>query len=321
MTSLAARVAHARADGRLWHGAQLAVAVIAAYAVSSALHLPESLWAVMSALIVVRPNAGASVGAGGARLGGTVLGTLCGVGGVWLRQHGVDAAPATLLIVAALAFASATLPLIASAPVAALIILSSGSMPGHSALQVAWLRGAEVGIGVLVGLGVSLLLRAARAGARFTGACADLLEAFARPLDEEADAVPDSTVRSRLRELAVIAVQADRERAWIARLRRRPVERDAHVQLARMVSRVHQDSAVIARLLPGLQPDAAAPAAAIAQALRGAAQALRTRATPDLSMLASPRPAARIAGPVGLLAHDLRALAHRFESLHAAPAR
>lgn len=311
MKTLAARVALARDDGRLWHGVQLAVAVVAAWAVSSALHLPESLWAVMSALIVVRPNAGASVGAGWARLGGTVLGTLCGVGGVWLRHHGIDLTLATLLIVALLAFASATLPLIASAPVAALIVLSSGSVPGHSALQVAWLRGAEVGIGVLVGLAVSLLLRAARAGARFDASCASLLDAFAQALEAGADAQRDASVRLRLRELGVAALQADREANWLARVRRRPAQSKAHVQQAGLVARIHQDSVVASRLL------AASPSTGAAQALRATAQALRSGTAPDLSVLDLAGAPAAAAGPLGLLAQDLRSLARLAAARHA----
>ena len=53
--TIAAALAH---EGRGRHGVQLALAVLAAYAISASFGLPESLWAVMSALIVVRPNTG-----------------------------------------------------------------------------------------------------------------------------------------------------------------------------------------------------------------------------------------------------------------------
>ena len=94
-------------EGRGRHGVQLALAVLAAYAVSASFGLPESLWAVMSALIVVRPNTGTTLSAGWTRLAGTLFGTLAGIAGVWLRHHGASLPVVTLSVVAGLAFASA----------------------------------------------------------------------------------------------------------------------------------------------------------------------------------------------------------------------
>jgi uncharacterized membrane protein YccC len=48
---------------RIHHGLQLAAAIVLAYGVSTLLGLPESFWAVIRALIVLRPSAGATLDA------------------------------------------------------------------------------------------------------------------------------------------------------------------------------------------------------------------------------------------------------------------
>ncbi|RYF44300.1 MAG: hypothetical protein EOO27_43735, partial [Comamonadaceae bacterium] len=80
------------------HGMQMALAVLLAYATSIALRLPEGFWAVMSALIVMRPSAGGTMGAGWDRVRGTAVGTAAGLFGVWLRHRGLSLPFATLAI-------------------------------------------------------------------------------------------------------------------------------------------------------------------------------------------------------------------------------
>lgn len=204
------------ASGR--HGLQLATAVVIAYLVSVLLGLPEGFWAVMSALIVLRPNTGATLGAGWDRVKGTVVGTLFGLGGVWLRHLGLGTTDATLAVVAVLAFGSAVVPGLRSAPIAALIVLSGGGIAGHSAWGVAGLRVAEITIGVVTGLSVSLLSRRALAAARFDRDCAALLRRLAlrlKPAPADSPAEDGETaataLRAALRGLAVLAADADRK--------------------------------------------------------------------------------------------------------------
>ncbi|HEY2256680.1 MAG TPA: FUSC family protein, partial [Variovorax sp.] len=147
------------------HGAQLAAAVLLAYLVSALLRLPEHLWAVMSTLIVMRPNTGGTWEAGLNRACGTMIGALGGLAGVWLEHHGVPALATLLAIVAGLSFASAANAALRSAPVAALIILGAGDLPGHSALQVAALRVGQILIGVTVAMGIALASSRHRADA------------------------------------------------------------------------------------------------------------------------------------------------------------
>jgi hypothetical protein len=326
----------------LHYGVQLAAAVVVAYLASSLLGLPENFWAVMSALIIVRRNSDLTLGAGWDRARGTVVGTLVGLAGVGLRHIGAPAVPTTLGIVALLAFASALLPILRSAPITALIVVGSGSMAGHSSLQVAGLRVAEIGIGVVAGLAMSMLLSSSRAAHRFDVACAAVLRRIGReldlgfepgqplPADKEARVVAG---REELRRLSLLAASADRELRWSARstpggalaagtspvARRRP-ERCRHI--ARLVTRIAQDAALPGRLfeaLPDCRGDALWPAlrSAAGQALAASADAFEGGPPPDLIGLrrvvvgvpADGVPAsaahAALVGPVHLLAHDL----------------
>lgn len=305
--SALARFAQALAhEGRGRHGMQLAVAVVAAYAVSAALGLPESLWAVMSALIVVRPNTGTTLSAGWTRLAGTVLGSLGGFAGVWLRHHGAGLPSVTLVVVAALAFASAVVPLFASAPIAALIILSSTAMPGHSALQVAGLRGIEVGIGVATGVLVSLIGRGAGGTRRFERALETLLHRFAALLQpgSEVSADAETAIRTRLRELAVLAAGADTEARWLHRAR--GDARRRHRRLAGLTARVFQDVAVIARLLATRGAAGDASRAVALQALERAAAAIAGREA--FSPPATAGTDGALVAPLKLLIGELAAL-------------
>lgn len=293
-------------EGRGRHGAQLALAVLAAYAISASLALPESLWAVMSALIVVRPNTGTTLSAGWARLAGTVLGTLVGIAGVWLRHHGASLPVVTLAIVAGLAFASALVPLFTSAPIAALIVLSSTAIPGHSVLQVAGLRGIEVGIGVLTGVLVSLALRGAGATARFEAACPALLRRFGTLLDPGGNASGIETdIRAKLRELAVLAVSADSEARWWRRTR----VADRHRKLAGLMARLFQDVAVLGRLLPAgpAEPARVAALAALEQAAQAGVPSTQPGVAAPAGAPAGIDPV--FAAPLQLLMGDLRLLA------------
>lgn len=144
----------------LRHGLQLAAAVAAAYGVSLALGLPEGYWAVMSVLIVSRPDAKATARLGWTRVQATVLGAAAGIAVVWVQPRIPGARahlPLALALVALLAFASAWATWLRTAAIAALIVADGGVVAGHSALQVALLRTAEIGVGVATGLGAASL--------------------------------------------------------------------------------------------------------------------------------------------------------------------
>ena len=319
------------------HGLQLGAAVVIAYLASAACGLPEGFWAVMSALIVTRPDAGATLGAGWDRVRGTVLGTACGLLGVALRHTGLGAPAATLAIVALLAFASAGAPILRSAPITALIVLSSGGMAGHSALQVAGLRVAEIAIGVAVGLTISVALPGARAAARFDADCAALLRQIAAQLRRSIGGAPRSAdekdaastaLRAALRELALRADSAGRE-ARLPWRRRAAVGADATPlpprRIAQLVMRTSQDAALLGRVFdsqPVAQQDplwselrdavgAALDSVALALTRSGCAELgpLRRLDATLAARRASDETALLLAAPLRWLLDDLRGLA------------
>lgn len=238
------------------HGLRLAVAVVVSFSVSALLRLPESFWAVMSALIVVRPTAGATLGAGWDRVRGTMIGTVVGLGGVWLHHVGIGSSASTLAIIAVVAFASAVVPAMRSAPISALIVLTSGGISGHSALDVAWLRALEISIGVAIGLSVSLFAFATHARDHFETACTDWLRASAAQsqgdllaVETLSDAQRDVRAgqsRRALRSIAELAIGADREARWLRMLGRDGGAID-RVARARLLVRIASDVGAVVR--------------------------------------------------------------------------
>ena len=319
--------------GRWRPGVQLAGAVALAWIVSVALRLPESFWAVMSVLIVMRPSAGSTLDAGWDRVRGTAAGALCGLAGVYLHHHGAPVLPVTLAVVMLLAFAGAAVPGLRSAPVAALIILSAVGIPGHSALQVALLRMVQIGIGVGVALAVSTVMSEYHAGVRFDEGCAALLRGIAkrmaaatRPADAERERI-DTGTRAALGRLAVLAGSADLEARW---WRRGTAAGNARTyrDRARLAARIFQDAVVLDRVFrlekgdeapDSFRHDAARAAAraiaAMADALEGKGAppdtaeqlercAQASRGTPSNAMLAA---------PLNLLLDDLRLFRHTLQ--------
>jgi len=316
-------------EGRWRAGAQLAAAVALSWGVAVAMRLPESFWAVMSVLIVMRPSAGATLDAGWERVRGTAAGALCGLAGVYLQHLGAPVLATTLATVMLLAFAGAALPGLRSAPVAALIILSASAIPGHSPLQVALLRMVQIGVGVGVALAVSVIASEYRAGPRFDAGCAALLRGMARrlaalgsggaaglPAESEAERA-NAAARAALARLAVLAGGADLEARWWRRGAAVPAAQSCRSK-ARLAARIFQDAAMLERMLrrassgdPAWQDTARAAAAALA----AMADALEGQGTPDLAKLAQvagrhevpgTSPALLLVAPACLLLEDLQ---------------
>ena len=256
-------------------GALLVLAVALAYFVSEALHLPESFWAVMSALIVARGGHGATLDAGWQRVRGVALGTAVGLGGAWLHRAGFARDATTIAAVGVLAFASARGPALRSAPISALIVLTSGGIGAHSALQVAGLRAFEIAIGVAAAVLVGVAAGAARDRARFVAAAAALLrELGAECIGAATDAADrEPSRRTALRGLAALAQRAAAEGRWTAARDARAAA-DWSVRTARLLARIAQDAALFGRL-GAIDP----------QARAGAAQQLAAKALAEAANL------------------------------------
>jgi len=319
------------------HGLQLAAAVVIAYAVSALLQLPEHLWAVMTTLIVMRPNAGGTWDAGWDRARGTLFGAIAGLAGVYLEHHGAPPLAVLLLMVAGISFASAASPALRSAPVAALIILGAGALAGHSPFQVAALRVAQIALGVAVAMAVALTTSRYRAGDRLRQGCAKLLRRIAQRVEQApaaAAAEPDeaaaeraaATLRGTADRLRALAASADRE----TRLFRRPdgaEGRRFHHRLAGLTGRIVQDATMLNRTLRAIdRPDdplalqaaeaASAALASVADALAGTgparfdalSQLTAGRLRSALGDAASRRSAVLLTAPLSLLQADLQRL-------------
>lgn len=315
------------------YGLQLAVAAILAYLASLALHLPEGLWAVMSALVIVRPRTGSTVGEGWDRVKGAALGAVCGLAGVYLYHLGLAMPVATLAVVAGLAFVSGILPGWRSAPITALIILASGGLAGHSAWLVAGLRLAEIVVGVGAGVGVMLCTSAARSAAHFEHDAGDLLLHIAEytrlALQPGALAASDKEAWRRqmqiqLRRLAILAASAETEQRWLPAWRKAPRQRPAYSRRAQLIMRLNQDAGLFSRIfesMPERQGDVLW--VEISAAVCGALQWGMAACAPDGAALPqllerlqsvtclsdADEMGSLLAAPARLLAEDLRLLA------------
>jgi hypothetical protein len=243
-------------EGALRYGIRMGAAVLLAFGASALLRLPEGYWAVMSALIIVRRDAGGTLGAGWDRIRGVLVGTGLGLLGAVLRHHAAatDAMGlAPLLLVTVLAFAAGLTPALRSAPISALIVVTSGGVAGHSPGEVALLRALEIGLGIGAALIVSLADRRSRATSRFRVAAAAHLRGLADALATEAsrpgrgDDDGDDR-RAALRRLAILADAADREMRVFGLGREPSGGADRHRRSARLLARIGNDAALFERL-------------------------------------------------------------------------
>ena len=143
---------------------QTAVAACLAYATSELLQMPQGFWAVVTAIMVMQANVGASLGQAIDRLLGSLLGVL--VGGVFallladahlLRYAGLAAA------VLLLAYFSGRRPALRVACVTAAIVILGDPRFGTT-LSSAGNRIVEVLIGAVIASLTSLILFPSRAG-------------------------------------------------------------------------------------------------------------------------------------------------------------
>ncbi len=190
--------------------ARVVLAAFLAFAASWLLGLPDAHWAVMTVLIVARPDVEDSSVAAAHRLRGTLLGSAAGIAAEFLRHHGLGDPWALLAMLAVLAPVASIWPELRAAPVAAIIVSSTGA---HAAdpLTVSALRVAQVVIGVAAAL---LVTRVAPKGivahdrrllvSRIAGGLERLLAgAFGLPVP--ADTAEADALRRDLRRLGALA--------------------------------------------------------------------------------------------------------------------
>lgn len=319
----------------LHHGAQVAAAVVLGYFLAVALGLPERFWVVITTLIVMRADSGSTLDAGWERVRGTVIGALSGLLGVYLQHLGANATAVTLSIISLLAFASAALPLLRSAAVAALIVLGAGELAGYSAVQVALLRVMQIGLGVGVSVALALLTARFSTAARLKAGCAALLGRLSmqmqthgmrsRPSEAQVEAAA-TAVRSALSGLATLAGSADRTFPW-SRSPAIPLHERHYRRIAALTGRVVQDCALLKRVLnlmdnSDAQPSAQEAAHAAGTALRHVASTITGNGPVSLDELRqlTERCAAQASAGSALLAAPLRLLLDDLQQLCASQA-
>lgn len=265
----------------LHHGLQVAGAVLLGYFLAMALGLPERFWVVITVLIVMRADSGSTLDAGWERVRGTVVGALSGLLGVYLQHLGANATAVTLSIISLLAFASAAVPMLRSAAVAALIVLGAGEIAGYSAVHVAVLRVLQIGIGVGVSVALALATSRFSTAVRLKTGCAALLGRLSlqmqtlgtrsRPSEAQVEAAA-TALRSALSGLATLAGSADRTFPW-SRPPTAALPARHYRRMVTLTGRVVQDCTMLKRALNLLGDHHAQPAAH--EAAHAAATALR----------------------------------------------
>ncbi|ACL59260.1 FUSC family protein [Methylobacterium nodulans] len=279
-----------RNRAKLIQAGRMTVSSLLTFALAAGMNLPQSFWAVITALIVTQSSLGSSLKAALDRFLGSVLGAVYG-GAVALaipHQGGVASAIALVVAVAPLSVAAARSAGFRVAPITAVIVLLSTTGSTLGPVAFALDRILEVGLGCAVGLAVSLLVVPAHASravrgqaARTARLLAEQLDALGRRDDAAIDAqgLPLATRRS-LDRLETLVAEAARERR--SRLAAAP---DAE-PLARTLMRLRHDAVMLRRAAreADLGPDLATPwaeaAAAAARRLRAIADGLEAGTAP-----------------------------------------
>lgn len=269
--------------------ARLIAAAMIAYAIAHVLALREAHWAVLTALVTARGHAGGTARAGVERLVATIAGAALATAAAYAR-HTWQVNDALILFVALapLCLLVAVRSNYRTAPVAALIVLSSGPAAGMGALGTALLRTTEIAVGAFASVLVSASVFPSRGRVRAKAHAAATLRLLAQWLRaiSGSDAAIEyrgeslrEAIRHEVRELTILAHTS----GW------RKMQDQETARLLRAVSALNGDTGFLARAVarkpldaivaPLREPFAAVINALIA-ALEQTATALATNAPP-----------------------------------------
>ncbi len=271
---------------RLWPPpaiAQLAIrttsGALLTYLIAVGLGLPQAVWAVITALVVMQVSVGATIGAGIDRMVGTLGGAAVGaVVAVVQPSLGLPDYLALMLAVAPLAAMAAIRPRLRIAPLTAVIILLAA--PADVSAPLAALeRILEIALGTGVGLAASLLIFPARAHTFLRRHAAEalrllgwLVHAHLMGATAHGD---EGAIVERLAKMRGAIAAAEASGAEVTRERASHVsDVDDPLPILRSLRRVRSDVALLSRAtsLPLPEP----LAGRLAPTLAGLAAALRT---------------------------------------------
>ena len=151
--------------GELRLAARVVVAGVLTFALAQMFGLAQGYWAVITAVVVMQASLGGSLKATIDRLIGTLAGAVFGGAVALLVPHGNDEGLGIALAVALapLAFLAALFASFRVAPLTAVIVLLTPAAATLAPFQFTIDRVAEIALGCVVGLAVSLFVLPARA--------------------------------------------------------------------------------------------------------------------------------------------------------------
>ena len=245
---LVKRLAELRED---WPDAlRMVVSTVLAATVSTLLHLPEMYWAVLSAVIVSRPGAGGSTKVGSSRLIGTVFGSAVAMAVIGARAWHVPEIALLAVAMIPLSLFITAFEEFRTAPVAAVILLSSTSAL-VSPFHIALLRMLQITIGSVSSTVVGLSVLPSRGHGRVFRMAASILTRIGAALESAFDEKRDDAkldgahddIRRDLRDLGVL-------------VKTRRGSTRAQARVVRLLSRLQQDAMFVGRVVGLRSPGA-----------------------------------------------------------------
>ena len=166
-------------DPASWRQAvRVTSAAILAYGATGLVGLQHGYWAVITCLVIVQGSLGATINAGLTRVAGTAAGAVVGgMGALFLRLYvGVPEWIVLLIVIIPLALLASSKALFRLGPLTgALVLLLAGS----GSMGFAFSRVAEIALGTLIGVLVSVFVLPERATAILVEHAASILEQLA----------------------------------------------------------------------------------------------------------------------------------------------
>lgn len=220
-SSLAAK--YTQHKPKLRHALRVTVSALAAFGVNSIVQLPQGYWIAFTAILVVQTSVGGSVKAVVERMLGTFAGAAWGALVCTGAAH-FDHSYYWIAVIAGIApasFLAGLYPSFRIAPITVAIMLFGDMAQMHlTPLQYAEHRVAEIGLGCLIGMVVSLTVMPSRAHRMLANATAKALEAYADMLEklmgsrpgEQALLAQHAELRAAVTKLETVGEDAARER-------------------------------------------------------------------------------------------------------------
>jgi uncharacterized membrane protein YccC len=243
---------------------RMTIASLFTFALGDLLGLQQSLWAVLTSIIVMQASVGASLKAMVDRLTGSLGGAVAGVVvSLGLHRVGLNIQAITLVIgVPPLTLLAALKPSYRVAPITFIILVMSPQLQALGPVESAVERMAEIALGSLIALAVSLFVAPARAHDTLTEAAAQSLQAMSDvmvalqaglsgPLDTDTLIAAHDRIRRAIGKAEVAAEEASRERSSFLTGGADPQP------LCRTLRRLRHDLAALGRTMTVPLPDPA----------------------------------------------------------------